>query len=248
MKKVMVMLLSAAVFIGGCSQRKNSSSPAAANATTPTQENKVEATDRLNDSAKILDELLNAPDAGAPAWVLEKAQCVMVVPSMIKGGFVIGGRHGRGAVTCRNAGKGWSAPAFVTITGGSWGAQIGVESVDLVLLFMGEKGVTNLLNNNVKLGAEASVAAGPVGRQAAGATDASMTAQVLSYSRTKGLFAGLELSGAGVRPDEDSNIGVYGRNINYRNILSGSVPAPAGSENFLASVRKNFREAAAKAP
>lgn len=248
MKKVMVMLLSAAVFLGGCSQRKNSSSPAAANATTPTQENKVEATDRLNDSAKILDELLDAPDAGAPAWVLEKAQCVMVVPSMIKGGFVVGGRHGRGVVTCRNAGKGWSAPAFVTITGGSWGAQIGVESVDLVLLFMGAKGVENLLHNNVKIGGEASVAAGPVGRQAAAGTDASMSAQILSYSRTKGLFAGLELSGAGVRPDEDSIGGFYGRNVNFANLLKGSVPAPAGSEQFLASVRKNFREAAVKAP
>lgn len=247
MKKAMLMLLASAFFIGGCSQRTNSSSPAAASAATPTQENKVEATDRLNDSATILNELMNAEDSAISSWVLEKAQCVMVVPSMIKGGFIVGGRHGRGAVTCRNGGR-WSAPAFVTISGGSWGAQIGVESVDLVLLFMNESGVKSLLNNNVKLGAEASVAAGPVGRQAAGATDASMNAQVLSYSRAKGLFAGLELSGAGVRPDEDSNIGVYGRNINFRTILSGSTPAPAGSENFLASVRKNFREAQVKAP
>lgn len=247
MKKVFVLLLSSALFLGGCSQRKNSSSPAAANASTPTQENKVEATDRLNDAAKILDELMDAPDAGAPAWVLEKAQCVMVIPSMIKGGFVVGGRHGRGAVTCRNGGR-WSAPAFVTITGGSWGAQIGVESVDLVLLFMGETGVKNLLNNNVKIGAEASAAAGPIGRQAAAGTDASMSAQILSYSRTKGLFAGLELSGAGVRPDEDSNLGVYGRNVNFRTILSGTTAAPAGSEQFLASVRRNFREAQQKAP
>ncbi len=203
-----------------------------------------EAADRLNDSAKVLNELMGAPDTEIPQSILSKARCVAVVPDMVKGGFIIGGRHGRGVVTCRTA-NGWSAPAFMTISGGSWGAQIGVEKVDLVLLFMNDKGVQSLLNDNVKLGADASVAAGPVGRSAEASTDVKLNSEILSYSRTKGLFAGLELSGAAVRPDEDSTRDFYGQNINFRTLLAGNTTPPAGAENFLSTVRRVFAEARA---
>src|SRR5258706_5486036 len=203
-----------------------------------------EAADRLNDSAKVLNELMGAPDTEIPQSILSNARCVAVVPDMVKGGFIIGGRHGRGVVTCRTA-NGWSAPAFMTISGGSWGAQIGVEKVDLVLLFMNDKGVQSLVNDNVKLGADASVAAGPVGRSAEASTDVKLNSEILSYSRTKGLFAGLELSGAAVRPDEDSTRGFYGQNINFRTLLAGNTTPPAGAENFLSTVRRGFAVARA---
>jgi lipid-binding SYLF domain-containing protein len=207
-----------------------------------TSKDRQEAVDRLNDSAKILDELMGTPESAIPEWVLAKAQCVMVVPSMVKGGFVFGGQHGRGAATCRNNGR-WSAPQMVTITGGSWGAQIGAEAVDLVLVFMGNKGAEHLLNNSVKLGGEASVAAGPFGRDAQASTDASIKSEILAYSRTRGLFAGLELGGASVRGDDDSDTALYGKPMASRQVLTGTVKAPAGAEQFLASIRKNFREA-----
>jgi len=204
-----------------------------------------EVMDRLRDSAKVLDELMNVPESNIPDTILARARCVAVIPSMVKGGFIVGGRHGRGVVTCRTP-NGWSAPAFLTLTGGSWGAQIGVEKVELVLLFMNQKGVDSLMKDNFKIGADASAAAGPVGRSAEASTDVKANAEILAYSRAKGLFAGLELSGAGVRPDEDSNTAFYGSNINWRNTLSGSVPPPSDATPFLSEVRKVFREARAE--
>src|SRR5215469_4017091 len=182
------------------------------------KEGRSDATDRLNASAKVLSELMGTPDKGIPGSVAAKAKCVAVIPSMVKGGFIVGGRHGRGAVTCRTA-NGWTAPAFISLTGGSWGAQIGGEKVDLVLLFMNDKGVNSLLEDNFKMGADASVAAGPVGRDAEASTDAKLNSEILDYSRTKGLFAGLELNGAAVKPDNDSNVAFYGSNINWRETL-----------------------------
>jgi lipid-binding SYLF domain-containing protein len=249
MKKTLAIILMGAFVIGGCSQRRNSANQTPATQNAPADSvaaNRPEALDRLKDSANVLNELMAAPDDAIPETVLSKAECVMVVPSMVKGGFVIGGRHGRGTVTCRQNGK-WSAPAFVTISGGSWGAQIGAEVVDLVLLFMNQNAVNALLKNNFKIGAEASVAAGPLGRQAAAGTDATVKAEILSYSRTRGLFAGLELSGAAVREDEDSMKGVYGREMNLDAVLRGNVPAPQGSQVFLSTVRKHFRDAIALA-
>lgn len=243
MKKLLSVVLGGVlVAIPGCiaQQLHNSSSDPAAK--TETSKDQREAVDRLDDSAKILDELMNTPESAIPEWVLAKAQCVMVVPSMIKGGFVFGGQHGRGAASCRNQGR-WSAPQMVTISGGSWGAQIGAEAVDLVLIFVGNKGAENLLNNSVKLGGEASVAAGPFGRSAQASTDASVRAEILAYSRTRGLFAGLELSGASVRGDDDSDRGLYGKPMRSRDVLSGTVPPPAGSDEYLATIRKHFREA-----
>src|SRR5437660_8941367 len=208
----------------------------------PPKDDRSEVMDRLRDSAKVLDELMNVPESNIPDTVVAKARCVAVIPSMVKGGFIVGGRHGRGVVTCRTA-NGWSAPAFLTLSGGSWGAQIGVEKVELVLLFMNQKGVDSLMKDNFKIGADASVAAGPVGRSAEASTDVKANAEILAYSRAKGLFAGLELSGAAVRPDEDSNAAFYGSNVNWRNTLSGSVQSPEGANVFISEVRKVFREA-----
>src|SRR5580693_8153325 len=145
------------------------------------------ASDRLQAAADVLDEIQGAPDQGIPEEVLGSAECVAVVPSMLKGGFVVGAHYGRGVASCRTP-KGWSAPAFFTVKGGSFGLQIGSQAVDLVMLVMNENGMRNLLSSNFKLGANASVAAGPVGRHAAADTDWKMRAQVLSYSRTRGIF------------------------------------------------------------
>ena len=218
---------------------------AAAPSNPAPKDDRSEVMNRLSDSAKVLDELMNVPESNIPDTVVAKARCVAVIPSMVKGGFIVGGRHGRGVVTCRTP-NGWSAPAFLTLTGGSWGAQIGVEKVELVLLFMNQKGVDSLMKDNFKIGADASVAAGPVGRSAEASTDVKANAEILAYSRAKGLFAGLELSGAAVRPDEGSNTAFYGSNVNWRNTLSGSVPAPSEANPFLAEVRKVFREAKAE--
>ena len=208
------------------------------------KEDRTEATDRLNESAKVLDELMGAPDNSIPDTVLARAKCVAVIPSMVKGGFIIGGRHGRGAVTCRTA-NGWTAPAFLSLNGGSWGAQIGVEKVDLVLLFMNDKGVNSLLKDNFKMGADASVAAGPLGRHAEASTDAKLDAEILAYSRAKGLFAGVELNGAAVKPDNDSDNAFYGSNVNWHELLSGGVKPPAAADPFVDAVRKYFRESQA---
>jgi SH3 domain-containing YSC84-like protein 1 len=246
MKTVISLLVGGALIAGlGCStQMHNSdrSTESSKASMSESEKDRQEALDRLDDSAKVLTELMGAEDSTIPEWVLSKAQCVMIVPSMVKGGFVVGGQHGRGAATCRNNGR-WSAPQMVTLTGGTWGAQIGGESVDLILVFMGNKGAQELLNNSVKLGGEASVAAGPFGRQASASTDLSVKSQILSYSRSRGLFAGLELGGASVRGDDDSNVGLYGRETTSKKVLSGGTPPPAGAENFLATVRKYFREA-----
>jgi lipid-binding SYLF domain-containing protein len=201
---------------------------------------------RLDDSAKILNELLGAPDNGIPDDVYKSAKCVAVVPSMVKGGFVFGAEHGRGVATCRTA-KGWSAPAPFVITGGSWGAQIGAQEVDLVMLVMNDKGMQDLLSSKFKLGANGSVAAGPVGRDASASTDWKLKAEVLTYSRTHGLFAGLTLDGAVIKQDDDSTRGLFGHQIAFRQILMGKVPPPAGADTFLATVRRSKSEANAAA-
>jgi lipid-binding SYLF domain-containing protein len=209
------------------------------------KEDKTEVNDRLADATKVLDELMGTPDNDIPQTVMARAKCVAVIPSMVKGGFIVGGRHGRGAVTCRTP-NGWSAPAFISLTGGSWGAQIGVEKVDLVLLFMNDKGVNSLLKDNFKLGADASVAAGPVGRHAEASTDAKLNSEILAYSRAKGLFAGVELNGAAVKPDNDSTNAYYATTVNWKALLSGNVKPPAGSDPFVDAVHKYFAEARAE--
>jgi lipid-binding SYLF domain-containing protein len=202
------------------------------------------ATDRVQAAADVLNEIESAPDSGIPQEILGKAECVAVVPSMLKGGFIVGGKYGRGLASCRTA-KGWSAPAFFTITGGSVGFQIGGQAVDLVMLIMNKDGMKHLLSSQFALGADASVAAGPVGRHAEGNTDWKMRAEVLTYSRARGLFAGVSLNGAVVKQDKDSTREFYGRMVPFRTSLTGEIEAPPGAANtFLSTLAKWAQEAA----
>lgn len=159
--------------------------------------------DRMDHAGRVLNEIMAAPDNGIPEEVLEHAKCIAVVPHMLKGGFVFGAENGRGVATCRTA-RGWSAPAFFAITGGSWGLQIGVEGVDLVMIIQNDRGMQQLLQSKFEIGADASAAAGPVGRHASANTDWEMDAEVLTYSRAKGAFAGMTPNGASIRRDDDS--------------------------------------------
>jgi len=215
----------------------------AAVAADNTSDNK--SVDRVKSAATVLNEIQSAPDTGIPQEVLGSAECVAVVPSMLKGGFVFGARYGRGVASCRTP-KGWSAPAFFTIEGGSFGLQIGGQAVDLVMLIMNQEGMRNLLSSKFKLGADASVAAGPVGRHAAADTDWKMRAQVLSYSRARGAFAGLELSGAVINQDKDSTREFYGRMVPFKTSLSGEIEAPGTAYPFLSTLAKWAKTAANK--
>src|SRR5216684_5178467 len=182
----------------------------------------TKASDRVQAAAEVLDEIQKAPDSGVPQEVLGSAECVAVVPSMLKGGFIVGARYGRCVASCRNP-KGWSAPAFFTVTGGSLGLQIGGQAVDLVMLIMNEEGMRNLLSSKFQLGADASVAAGPVGRHAEGGTDWKMRAQVLTYSRARGVFAGVTLNGAVIKQYKDSTREFYGRMVPFKTSLTGTI-------------------------
>jgi len=195
-----------------------------------------DAVDRLQAAAEVIHSIMEAPDKGMPDSVIDNAKCIIVVPNLIKGGFVFGGKHGRGVATCRT-GRGWSAPAFISIGGGSWGLQIGVQEVDLVLVVMNDRGVQHLLSSKFALSGEGAIAAGPVGRQAIEGTDWKLNSEILSYSRTKGLFAGLTLEGAVVEQDADSTRAIYGHDVSFRRVLSGRVPAPAESDAFLNAIR-----------
>jgi len=195
-----------------------------------------DATDRLDNATNVLHEIMGMPDNGIPEEVLEHAKCVAVVPHMVKAGFIFGGKGGKGVATCRTA-NGWSAPAFITISGGSWGLQIGVEAVDLVMIIQNEKGMQKLLSSNFQLGADASAAAGPVGRHASAGTDWKLDTEILTYSRAKGAFAGLTLEGASIRQDDDSRHAIYGPKVTTQALLLGKVPAPSVARPFLAEIR-----------
>jgi lipid-binding SYLF domain-containing protein len=200
--------------------------------------------DRLDHAGSVLHEIMAAPDKGIPEEVLEHAKCIAVVPHMIKGGFVFGAENGRGVATCRSS-NGWSAPMFFAITGGSWGLQIGMEGVDLVMIIQNERGMRQLLSSKFSLGADASAAAGPVGRHASANTDWKLDAEILTYSRAKGAFAGLTLNGASIRHDEDSTKAIYGRNVSNRRILRGEVTMPTAANSFLDAVRSAKAQAVA---
>lgn len=197
---------------------------------------------RMDAAATVLDEIMGTPDKGIPEELLGSAKCVAVIPSMIKIGFVFGGRHGRGLATCRTT-SGWSAPAPFSVTGGSWGLQIGGEAVDVVMLVMNDHGMEKMLSSKFKIGADASAAAGPVGRHVQGETDWKMRAEVLTYSRARGAFAGVTVNGASITQDKDGTRILYGRMIPSAQILKGQVKAPEGSHKFLAAVRKYGAEA-----
>jgi len=206
-------------------------------------QSKVDALDRLNAAANVLHEIMATPDKGIPAEVLDGAKCIAVIPHMIKGGLIFGAKHGRGVATCRLPNGQWSAPAFFTITGGSWGAQIGAESVDLVMTIMNENGMKHLLQNKFQIGGEASAAAGPVGRHASAGIDYKASTEILTYSRAKGAFAGLDLGGSWITPDKDSTVAFYGRDYPTQALLEGQVPAPPEAKVFLAAVRGSKAEA-----
>jgi len=193
---------------------------------------------RIKEAAAVLRELHTAPDKDVPQSIWGKAKCVMVIPGLKRAAFVVGGEYGKGVASCRTAKGAWTPPSFVQITKGTWGAQIGGAEVDLVMLVMNERGVEKLLQNKVTLGAEASAAAGPVGRDAQAATDAVLQAEILAWSRSRGLFAGINVGGGVLSPDEESNRNLYGRAITAREVLvEAKAPAPTAAAPFLDALR-----------
>jgi lipid-binding SYLF domain-containing protein len=204
-----------------------------------------DATDRLDNATQVMHAIMGTPDKGIPEEVLEHAKCIAVVPHMVKGGFIFGAKGGKGVATCRTS-NGWSAPAFITISGGSWGLQIGVEAVDVVMIIQNEKGMQRLLSSNFQVGGDASAAAGPVGRHAEAGTDWKMDTEILTYSRAKGAFAGLTLEGASLRQDSDSQHAMYGHRVTTRALLLGKVPVPVVAQPFLAEIRGAKAQAVAQ--
>lgn len=216
-----------------------------AQTTDTSNENKNSDTDvekRIRNAAQVLDEIMGVKEKSIPDKIMSDAECVAVVPSMVKIAIGFGGSHGKGVATCRTA-NGWSAPAPFSITGGSWGLQIGGQAIDLVMLVMNQKGMDALLSSKFKIGGDASAAAGPVGRAAEASTDWKMKAEVLTYSRARGVFAGIDLSGAKIAQDRDETHILYGKMVPFATILSGKVSPPSGSEPFLAAVRKYASQA-----
>lgn len=194
---------------------------------------------RLNDAADVIQQIMATPDKGIPSSILAGASCVVVVPAYKKGAFIVGAQYGQGVATCRTP-RGWSAPVFVRLTGGSFGWQIGGQSTDLVLVAMNQKGLQSMLKSKFKLGADASVAAGPVGRNAQAATDIAMNAQFLTYSRAKGIFAGLSLDGTVLDANKDDMTAEYGTPIPFDTVLHGSTPVPANARRFVSTVARYF--------
>ncbi len=197
---------------------------------------------RVDAAANVLNEIMSVPDKAIPDKVMSDAKCVAVVPSMIKIALGFGGSHGKGVATCRT-GHGWSAPAPITITGGSWGLQLGGQAVDLVMIITNDQGMQHLLSSKFKIGADASAAAGPVGRDAAADTDWKMKAEVLTYSRARGVFAGIDLNGSAITQDKDETRILYGKMVSFETILNGRIPPPSGTQSFLTAVRKYAGEA-----
>src|SRR5208283_3177090 len=228
MKKIMSLLLMSLIGLAGTLAWAGSA--------------REDSVDRMQKSADVLQSIMSTPDKGIPEEVLNGAKCMVVVPDLIKGGFIFGGKHGRGVATCRTA-EGWSAPAFVSVGGGSWGLQIGVEGVDLVMLVMNDQGLQHLLSSKFELTGEGSVAAGPVGRHASAGTDWKMNTEMLTYSRSKGVFAGLTLEGAVVEQDNDSTRAIYGKHMMFRDILSGKAVTPRSADPFLKAVSEAGQQA-----
>jgi len=202
------------------------------------------AIDRLGHAGEVLRQIMATPDKGIPEEVLDHAKCIAVVPHLVKGGFIVGAEGGRGVATCRTD-HGWSAPAFFDVEGGSFGFQIGVEGIDLVMIIQNDRGMRQLLNSKFEIGADASAAAGPVGRHASAGTDWKLDAEILTYSRARGIFAGLALKGAAVHRDDDAMRAFYGPDASVRATLMGEVPAPPDSMPFLDAVRMAREQAKA---
>ncbi len=199
----------------------------------------TKTSERLDDAAALFHEVMSTPDKSIPQDLLNKSQCIILVPGLKKGGFVVAAKYGRGFVSCRKAsGEGWGPPGAVRVEGGSVGLQIGVSSTDLVLLVMNERGMKKLLSTKFTLGGDATVAAGPVGRDATAQTDALMTAEILSWSRSHGVFAGVSLDGSTLRSDVDVNAELYSQRWENKQILTSGLPAPAGAGKLLAELNK----------
>jgi lipid-binding SYLF domain-containing protein len=213
------------------------------NDSSSSKQSDSEAVQRLNEAADDLNRLTNAPDNNIPQSILADAKCVAIVPKLVKGGFIVGAEHGRGVATCRTEKGVWSAPAFFAISGGSFGAQIGVEGVDLVLLFMNKEGADKLLSAEWKIGADAGIAAGPWGRDASANAAVNMSTGIFTYSRGRGAFIGADLDGANVHADEDAIRSFYGESYNFRDLLEGRVAPPAAAHEFLHQIRHDFHEA-----
>ena len=196
--------------------------------------------ERLQMSTDVLHSIMGAPDKGIPEEVLSGTKCIVVVPHLVKGGFIFGAEHGRGIASCRTP-EGWSAPAFVSIGGGSWGLQIGVEGVDLVMLVMNDQGFQHLLSSKFQISGDASASAGPVGRHASAGTDWKLNTEILTYSRSRGAFAGITLDGAVVEQDNDSTRAIYGHDLSFRTILSGKISAPKSTQNFMKAIAETGR-------
>jgi len=214
---------------------------------TSTEANSKEVS-RVQAAQEVLQEIMATPDKGIPKEILSGADCVAVIPSVLKGGFIFGGRYGRGIATCRTAQHGanvWSAPVPIRIEGGSWGLQIGGEAIDLVMVGMNQKAMQDLLKDKFKIGGDASASAGPVGRQAEASTDWKLKSEFLTYSRSRGAFAGISLDGSVVKQDRDDTIALYGKWIPASQILSGEVGAPASTRQFLEEIHRYFGEAKA---
>jgi lipid-binding SYLF domain-containing protein len=202
----------------------------------------IKVDDRLDASADTLTDMMHASDKGIPHSLIEKARCVVVMPGMKKAGFIVGAEYGRGFAVCRRPGGGWSAPAAMRTEGGSFGFQIGASETDVVLLVMNENGMKHLLSDKFTLGGDASVAAGPIGRDLSAQTDVMMNAEMLSYSRSHGLFAGIALNGATLRPDGDTNRHLYGRDTTNHEILSGGFKTPQSAKKFEHSLNRESAE------
>ena len=193
---------------------------------------------RLDEASNVLDEIMGARDSGIPDEIISNSKCLAIVPSFLKGGFVVGGSYGKGVATCRTESGAWSAPAMFRMEGGSFGLQIGGEAVDLIMVIMNDKGMERLLSSKFKLGADASAAAGPVGRHADASTDWKLRAEVLTYSRSRGVFAGISLNGSTIRQDKDDTRVLYGRMVRFRTSLTGQIAVPQDAEKFIATVGK----------
>ena len=205
----------------------------------PAHAQDAKLTDRLENAANVIDEVMSTPDRGIPQSILAGASCVVVIPKYKKGAFVVGAQYGQGVATCRTH-RGWSAPVFVQLTGGSFGWQIGGQSTDLVLVAMNEHGLQHMLASKFKLGGDAAASAGPVGRHAQASTDASLHAEFLTYSRSRGLFAGIDLDGTVLSQNEDDTRSEYGANISYHSVLHGDNPTPPNARHFVHTVAKYF--------
>lgn len=227
--KILMVLLTVLCFLARCSAEPE----------------RVKDAHRLNRAARVLYETMRAPDQRIPDHILKGARCIAVIPHLVKGGFIFGAEEGKGVVTCRTA-RGWSAPAFIQMGGGSWGTQFGVEAVDLVMVVRGREGMEKLLASKFEIGRDASVAVGPVGRHSSENTDVRLNALILTYSRAKGAFLGMTFDGAVVKGDDDARHAVYGRGVTTSEVLLGRVASRAGSRPFIAAVRRAEYQAATR--